>query len=292
MSTRGDWNDPSVRHEYADVEGARLHYVEAGAGPLVLLVHGYPEFWYSWRHQIDPLVQAGFRVVAPDTRGNNLSSKPADVEAYREETLGRDIAQLVEALGAESAKVVGHDWGGWAAWWAAMLYPERVERLAVLNVPHPIVFAHSRVKLSYRLIRADLGQRWPNWMSPSGVSVTRVIFRRALVKKGVMSERELDRYVEAWRQPGGAPGVGAGSSVYTAQHRHRTEPIEQRCRPVSCPVLVIYGQEDRFIPAELATPPAKWVPNSRVELVGGSDHWVQSEQPERVTELLLGFLSE
>jgi epoxide hydrolase 4 len=214
------------------------------------------------------------------------------VEAYREETLGRDIAQLVEALGAESAKVVGHDWGGWAGWWAAMLHPERVERLAVLNVPYPIVFAHSRLKLSYRLIRADFRQRWPNWMSPSEVSVTRAIFRRALVKKGVMSEGELDRYVEAWRQPGGAPAIGAGSNVYTAQHRHRKGPIEQRCRPVSCPVLVIYGKEDQFIPAELATPPAEWVPNSRVEIVEGSDHWVQSEHPERVTEILLGFLSE
>jgi epoxide hydrolase 4 len=138
----------------------------------------------------------GFASVAPDTRGNNPSSKPADVEAYREETLGRDIAQLVEALGAESGKVVGHDWGGWAAWWAAMLYPDRVERLAVLNVPHPIVFAHSPLKLSYRLIRADMRQRWPNWMSPAGVSTTRAIFDRALVKKGVMSESELDCYVE------------------------------------------------------------------------------------------------
>jgi epoxide hydrolase 4 len=196
VSTRGNWDWPGVRHDYADVEDVRLHYVEAGEGPLVLLVHGYPEFWYSWRHQIEPLVDAGFRVVAPDTRGNNLSSKPADVEAYREETLGRDIAQLVEALGAESGKVVGHDWGGWAAWWAAMLYPDRVERLAVLNVPHPIVFAHSPLKLSYRLIRADMRQRWPNWMSPAGVSTTRAIFDRALVKKGVMSESELDCYVE------------------------------------------------------------------------------------------------
>src|SRR5205807_7317766 len=99
---------------------------------------------------------AGYRVVAPDTRGTNLSSRPTDVEAYREETLGRDIAELIEALDAESASVAGHDWGGWAAYWAAMLFPERVERLAILNVPHPVVFAHKQHRMFYRLIRASL----------------------------------------------------------------------------------------------------------------------------------------
>ena len=122
------WDESAIKHGFADLSDVRVHYVEAGDGPLVVLVHGFPEFWYSWRHQILPLVDAGYRVVAPDTRGTNLSSRPTDVEAYREETLGRDIAELIEALDAESASVAGHDWGGWAAYWTAMLFPERVER--------------------------------------------------------------------------------------------------------------------------------------------------------------------
>jgi pimeloyl-ACP methyl ester carboxylesterase len=118
------------------------------------------------------------------------------------------------------------------------------------------------------------------------------MWRKDLVNKGAISEDELERYVEAWRQPGGSPGIGPGTNVYTAQHRRRKEPIEQRCRPISCPVLVIYGAEDKFMGPELAKPPPEWVPDARVEIVPGANHWVQMEQAERVNELLLGFLKE
>jgi len=123
-------------HHHADLGDVCLHYVEAGSGPLIVLLHGFPEFWYSWRLQIPILAEAGFRVV-PDMRGYNLSDKPPKVGDYRVEFLGRDVERLIRACGSESASVVGHDWGGVAGRLAAMRHPEAVEKLAILNCPHP-----------------------------------------------------------------------------------------------------------------------------------------------------------
>ena len=117
-----------LREGYAEVGDVRLHYVEAGDGPLVVLLHGFPEFWYGWRQQIEPLAAAGFRVVAPDLRGYNLSSKPTDVAAYDTAQLTADIRGLIHERGAESALLVGHDWGGTVAWATAMNFPEVVEQ--------------------------------------------------------------------------------------------------------------------------------------------------------------------
>src|ERR1700709_305607 len=127
-----------LKEGYAEVgEDVQLHYVEAGDGPLVLLLHGFPEFWYGWRLQIAPLVAAGFRVVAPDLRGYNLSSRPTDSSDYSVDKLAVDIEGLIRERGAETAFVVGHDWGGTVAWNLAMSHPQVVDRLAVLNAPPP-----------------------------------------------------------------------------------------------------------------------------------------------------------
>src|SRR5258705_5149413 len=126
-----------LRDGYAEIGDQRLHYVEAGDGPLVILLHGFPEFWYGWRQQIDPLAAAGFRVVAPDMRGYNLSSKPDGVAAYDIDQLTADIRGLIQERGAESALLVGHDWGGSVAWATAMNHPEDVDRLGLLNPAHP-----------------------------------------------------------------------------------------------------------------------------------------------------------
>src|SRR3954466_1933637 len=129
--------DPALREGYAHVGDAELHYVEAGDGPMVVLLHGFPEFWYGWRRQIAPLAEAGVRVVAPGLRGYTLSSKPDGAAAYTAGKLAEDVRDLIHERGGESALLVGHDWGGTAAWTAAMNHPEVVDRLAILNAAHP-----------------------------------------------------------------------------------------------------------------------------------------------------------
>ena len=129
-----------LEHHTAKADGVRLHYVAAGEGRPVILLHGFPEFWYGWRSQIGPLVDSGFRVTAPDQRGYNTSDKPREISAYNLDILADDVAALMESIGVERAAIVGHDWGGIVAWWVAARHPERVERLAVLNAPHPIAF--------------------------------------------------------------------------------------------------------------------------------------------------------
>ena len=146
---QGDWVS-GVREGYAEVGDQRLHYVEAGDGPLVVLLHGFPEFWYGWRRQILPLAAAGFRVVAPDTRGYNLSSRPKEVAAYDGDKLAADIRDLIHERGAETAMLVGHDWGGTIAWTMAMHHPEVVARLAILNAAHPRKLSQGLVLLLLR----------------------------------------------------------------------------------------------------------------------------------------------
>ena len=131
--------EPWIHRDEA-VGGLRLHWVEAGEGPLVLLLHGFPEHWLAWRHQIPALASAGFRVVAPDLRGYNLSEKPKGVSSYRMELLAGDVANLVRHLGYQRTFLVGHDWGGAIAWCVPALHPGLVEKLAILNAPHPILF--------------------------------------------------------------------------------------------------------------------------------------------------------
>ena len=141
MSTTSVLPDVGIelREGNAEVGDVNLHYVEAGSGdgPLVVLLHGFPEFWFGWRQQIAPLAAAGFRAVAPDTRGYNLSSKPEGFEAYGVDLLADDIRGFIRELGAESAQLVGHDWGGSIAWTVAMNHPEVVDRLAILTAAHP-----------------------------------------------------------------------------------------------------------------------------------------------------------
>ena len=152
-----------LRAGYAEIGDQRLHYMEAGEGPLVVLLHGFPEFWYGWRLQIKPLAAAGFRVVVPDMRGYNLSSKPDGVAAYDTDQLTADIRDLIHERGAQSALLAGHDWGGSVAWATAMAHPEVVDRLAILNAAHPR-------KLSQGLHHP--GQLRKSWYSSSSTSPT------------------------------------------------------------------------------------------------------------------------
>jgi pimeloyl-ACP methyl ester carboxylesterase len=283
-----------LREGYADLGEIRLHYVEAGEGPLVVLLHGFPEFWYGWRFQIPALAAAGFRVVAPDMRGYNTSSKPAGVAAYDVDQLAADVRDLIHERGAEAARVAGHDWGAAVAWVTAMNHPEVVERLAILNVPHPRSFL--------RAVRRprQLAKSWYMfffqlpWLPERAVRTGRWRFFRAwglgsAAMPGAFTAQDIERYVEAWSQPGAAT---ATINYYRAVFRQSPRRAEARLRVVQAPTLVIWGERDRYLGRELADPDPADVPNlERVVRLPDASHWVQHDEPEHVAQLLAEFFA-
>jgi epoxide hydrolase 4 len=281
----------AMRDGYAELGGARLHYVEAGEGPLVVLLHGFPEFWRSWRFQIPALAAAGFRVVAPDMRGYNTSSKPAGVAAYDMDPLARDIRDLIRERGAERALLAGHDWGAAVAWGTAMNHPEVVERLAILNVPHP-----RRMLQGLRTLR-QLRKSWYMFafqlpvVPERGLRAGRFGFMRRVfaqeARPGTFGPEEIARYEEAWSQPG---ALTAMVNYYRAALRTTPGRASARMRVVQAPTRVIWGERDRHLGAELAEPDRADVPHlERVVRLPQASHWVQHDEPERVSELLIEF---
>jgi pimeloyl-ACP methyl ester carboxylesterase len=286
----GVTNGASAR--WVDVHGLRLHCVEAGTGPLVVLLHGFPEFWYAWRHQIPALAHAGYRVVAPDLPGYNTSDKPPRVRDYRPQVLAQDMADLIVALGAGSAAVAGHDWGGGLAWLLAMHHPERVERLVVLNAPQPIRFLKG-LRSSRQLRRSwyILAFQLP-WL-PERLIAARDFraLRRALGRQptwpDAFTAQDIDRYVAAAAQPG---ALRAAINYYRAAFRANPLAQVRNLRRVDIPTLIIWADQDRYLGRELAEPDRAWVPNVRVERIAEASHWVQADAPERVNRLMVDFL--
>jgi len=281
-----------LAHRYADLGDVRLHYVEAGEGPLVLLLHGFPQFWYQWRHQVPALVEAGFRVVAPDMRGYNLSDKPLGVRAYRVELLARDVERLIRTCGKGAATVVGHDWGAIAAWIAAMRHPDRVERLAILNVPHPARSLDGLLSPMQLLRSSYVFFFQIPWLPEEVVragdfALLRSVLGRDPVRPGALTAEDIERYIEAIARPG---ALTATINYYRALLRN---PREMRAllQRVEAPVLVIWGERDRFLSRRLAEPPHLWVPNLvRVKRLPDASHWVAEDCPLEVNTLLLDFL--
>jgi pimeloyl-ACP methyl ester carboxylesterase len=280
-----------LRDGNAQIGDVRLHYVEAGEGPLIVLLHGFPEFWYGWRQQIGPLAAAGFRVVVPDTRGYNLSSKPEGVAAYDAGLLADDIKGLIHERGAETAMVAGHDWGGTIAWALAMNHPEVVDRLAILNAAHPR-------KLSQGLHHPDqLRKSWyffffalPD-LPETVVHANRWHFFRHFLRdaRPAYTPEEIDRYIEAWSQPGAATGM---INYYRSSVRQSQKKAEAALRPIKAPTLVIWGERDHYLGPELAEPDHDDVPNlDRVERLPDASHWVHHDEAERVTQLLTDFFA-
>jgi pimeloyl-ACP methyl ester carboxylesterase len=223
-----------LRERYAELGEVNLHYVEAGEGPLIVLLHGFPEFWFGWRLQIEPLVAAGFRVVAPDTRGYNLSSKPEGFKDYAVEVLAADIRGLIGELGEESAFLVGHDWGGSIAWITAMNHPEVVDRLAILNAAHPRRLQEGLHHPS------QLRKSWYFFFFATPGLPEEVVhlrdwhfFRHFLEDaRPPYTDQEIERYVEAWSQPGAAAGM---INYYRASVRQSQKEAAAKLRPTSAP---------------------------------------------------------
>jgi epoxide hydrolase 4 len=282
-----------LRHAYAELSGARLHYVEAGSGPLVILLHGFPEFWLSWRFQIPALVAAGYRVVAPDMRGYNLSSRPQDVSDYHISKLSDDVRELIAERGESRALLVGHDWGAAVAWFTAMNHPEVIERLAILNLPHP------RKLLAGMSNPLQLMRSWYvfffqlPWLPERAFRALLRPLYFALerdARPGAFSGQDLSSYLLAWSQPGAARGM---INYYRAALSESPSTVIARLRPIHTPTLVIWGERDRYLQKELAEPLASDVPGlRRVVRLPEATHWVHQDEPERVSQLLIDFFRD
>jgi pimeloyl-ACP methyl ester carboxylesterase len=284
---------PELRHRSIPTNGLHLHAVEAGPadGPLVVFLHGFPEFWYAWRKQIEPFAAAGFRVLAPDLRGYNLSDKPRGISSYRIDHVARDVVGLIDEAGREKAFVVGHDWGGVAAWWLGMAYPERVERLGLLNTPHPAVVRHHILKNP-----AQRRRSWYifffqlPWLPERTFRAKDFSFAarslRGSARRGTFTDEELARYREAWSRPG---------AVRSMIHWYRAAPwAPLRALPsrrVTVPALLLWGKKDRYLGRELAHSSLERCDQGRLAFLEEAGHFVQHEEPERVNGMLADFFS-
>jgi epoxide hydrolase 4 len=281
-----------VREGYADVgKDIKLHYVEAGQGPLVVLLHGFPEFWFGWRLQIPALAAAGFRVVAPDLRGYNLSSKPKKYQDYGALSLADDVKGLIDKLGEKSAFLVGHDWGGTAAWQTAMSHPEVVERLAVLDAAHPRKLSEglhhpSQLRRSWYFFYFQLPREPEKHVAANNWEFFKDFLRDA---NPPYTDAELAFYVDAWSQPG---GVKAMLDYYRFAVRQPPWKASAQIHEVQAPTLVIWGQKDRYLGQNLAEPHEEDVPNHRVERLDEASHWVHHDAAESVNQLLIDFFGE
>ena len=237
-----------MAHRWVDVGGLRLHCVEAGTGPLVVLLHGFPEFWYAWRHQLPALAAAGYRVVAPDLPGYNTSDKPPQVRDYRPRLLAQKVADLILALGAGSATVAGHDWGGALAWLLAMQHPERIQRLIVLNAPHPIRFLKGltsprQLRRSWYILAFQAPWLPERLVAARDFRALRRALGRQPTRPGAFTAQDIDRYVAAAAQPG---ALRAAVNYYRAAFRANPLVQAHGLRRVEIPTLVIWGDQDRY----------------------------------------------
>lgn len=281
--------DVPIQHRFVELDDVTLHCVEAGSGPLVVLLHGFPEFWYTWRTILPALARAGFRVVAPDMRGYNLSSKPAGVASYVFPKLVNDTVQLIRALGSERASLVGHDWGANVVWATAMWKPECVERLAVLNCPHPLRLAlgllNPRQLLRSWYFFALLVPRVPELLlRRNNYARMRKMLSGAALRAGAFTNDDLDRYTDAFAQPG---ALTAMINYYRAAFRPSRPPEQWR---IERPTLVLWGTQDKYLLPQLAQPGAKLVANCRVQYVEQAGHYVHHDCPDLVSEALMAFL--
>lgn len=279
-------------HRYATVNGVRLHYVEYGKGPLIVLLHGFPEYWYAWRYQLPALAEAGYRVVAPDLRGYNLSDKPRGANQYRLELLAGDVKGLIEALGATSATVIGHDWGGVIAWFLAMHAPRMVRHLIILNAPHPQRYLDelrtlAQLLRSWYVLFFQLPWLPELCIRAFGHAGLRHRLSHEPVQANAFDPGTINAYCQALAQPG---ALTAAINYYRAGLRTWLGGLRQSMRPIDVPTLVIWGEQDRYLTPRLLEGLDAWVTDLTVERMADASHWVQAEVPEQVNGLILQFL--
>ena len=273
-------------------DGVELSVTTAGAGPPVVLLHGFPENARSWRHQIPALAREGFSAWAPDLRGYGQSDRPTGIAAYRLRHLTADVAALVAATGFPRAHIVGHDWGGIIAWTFAGQYPELVDRLVIMNAPHMKIYER-KVWRSSQFFRSwyvgmFLLPRIPEaLLSARDFAVMRRAFRAEAGVHNPFSPRDIEEYVTPLREPG---ALTAALNYYRANvFSHDIRAAASAI--VSAPTLVLWGDKDKALGTTLLEGLNEVAPHVRIRRFPEVGHWIQNEAPDQVNELLLAFLT-
>jgi pimeloyl-ACP methyl ester carboxylesterase len=288
----GEEEGEVVRFGFARVNNVSLHYAEAGSAddPLLILLHGFPEFWFGWREMLEPLAAAGFHVIAPDQRGYNLSDKPRGVKAYTLSILARDVFALAGHFGAERFDVVGHDWGAAVAWSLADENSPHLGRVVIINAPHPAIWL--------RAMRMDRGQgRQSRYVRFFRLPWVPEILIRASKFRALESAFDsmrgssaftadlLNAYRRAWRRPG---ALTAMLNWYRALFGEAVDaPPPQG---LSHPILVLWGDRDAFASPDLADRSAALCANVIVKHFGDATHWVVHEEPDAIRTEIIKFL--
>jgi pimeloyl-ACP methyl ester carboxylesterase len=289
----------NLEKQFVDLGDVTLHVVMAGPkeGKALILLHGFPEFWFCWRKQIPYLAEKGFRVIVPDQRGYNLSDKPKKIADYKIGLLAQDVVNLASALGYERFHLVGHDWGAAVAWWTALLFPERLHKLAILNVPFPSVMNQELMQGNWR----QLLKSWyifyfqipflPEWSMSVDDFAPLVRAMIASGKEGSFTPEEMEAYKRAWAQPSALRSMvnwyrAAGQSATDSQ------AASSRQAQIIPKMLILWGEQDKFLGKELAEKSLEVCRDGRVIFYPNATHWLQIDEVDAVNQELEAFFGE
>ena len=289
--------DLLLHHEFANINGIKMHYVTIGEGPLIVFLHGFPEFWKSWKHQIS-FFSKKFKVVALDMRGYGETERPVKVGEYRIEKLARDVTELIDSLGQKKATVVGHDWGGAVAWATAMMNPSFVEKLIVMNAPHPAIVQrnafrnYAQMQKSWYMFFFLLEKAPEKVLSSNNFEILKHMFEISIKRKDRFSLSDIEEYVSSWSKEGGITG---GLNYYRANLNEEFWGNLGESIPfpkIKIPTLQIWAEDDMFLGKELTEGTKEFVVDAPFSLnvIPNCGHWVQQEAPEEVNQIMEEFL--
>ena len=282
-------DEGGLQHGYADSAGVRIHYAEAGSGPLVVMIHGFPDYWYSWRHQMDGLKDS-YRVVAIDQRGYNLSDQPEGVEHYDMRLLVADVAAVIRHLGEEKAVIVGHDWGGAVAWNFAFTVPEMVDKLIILNLPHPNGLARTWATNE----EARAGTSYARTFREGNPGDPDIFFGMPMTAQTlsgwVSDETARERYIEAF----GRSDFDAMLNYYKRNYPDIWDQAAEPAPPapnLNVSTLLFHGLDDTALHSDGLNNTWDWIEQDlTIVTVPGAGHFVQQDAAELVTTTMKWWL--
>ncbi|HYK16589.1 MAG TPA: alpha/beta hydrolase [Bryobacteraceae bacterium] len=281
IAARGAAIDAKVKDGYADSNGVKIHYASAGSGPLMVMIHGFPDFWYSWRDQMAALSDS-YQCVAIDQRGYNLSDKPKGVENYAMKLLVGDVAAVVKSLGRDKAIIVGHDWGGMVAWNFALAHPEMTDKLIILNLPHPRGLSR---ELAHNPEQQKNSQYARNFQQPDAAAK---VTAEGLARR-IADPEARAKYLEAFQRS----DIEAMLNYYKANYPR--EPYQEDTSPlvkVQMPVLMFHGLKDTALLAGALNNTWEWIGQDlTIVTIPSAGHFVQNDAPELVSKTMRAWLS-